>query len=107
MGLTDDEVINLEKTSGYNEQVHKQQYKWWLLFLNFGLCWFFINYCTLLFILFSRQNNEAYFMLAANVFWNLFLSGQPQPKSNEALAKLNEPLTVYQNKLASYQLTLS
>ena len=104
IGLTDDEVIQSRKTAGYNEQAHKQQYKWWLaLFELFKepMLVLLIAVAIIYFIL--GQNNEAYFMLAAIVAVSgiSFYQDNRSRKAIEALAKLNEPLsTVYRNKLA-------
>ncbi|MBU0942173.1 MAG: cation-translocating P-type ATPase [Bacteroidetes bacterium] len=102
IGLTDSEVNRSRETSGYNEQVQKQQYKWWLaLFELFKepMLVLLIAVAIIYFIL--GQNNEAYFMLAAIVAVSgiSFYQDNRSRKALEALEKLNEPLTtVYRNK---------
>ena len=103
-GLTDTEVVTSRNKFGYNEQVHKQKYKWWMtLFELFKepMLLLLIAVSIIYFIL--GQNSEAYFMLAAIVAVSgiSFYQDNRSRKALEELEKLNEPLSsVYRNGVA-------
>ncbi len=103
-GLTDTEVIASRVQFGNNEQVQKQQYKWWLALFDLfkePMLLLLIAVAIIYFIL--GENSEAFFMLAAIVAVSgiSFYQDNRSRKALQALEKLNEPLsTVLRNGLA-------
>ena len=104
IGLTDTEVIASRAQFGNNEQVQKQQYKWWLALLDLfkePMLLLLIAVAIIYFIL--GENSEAFFMLAAIVAVSgiSFYQDNRSRKALEALEKLNEPWsTVLRNGVA-------
>jgi Ca2+-transporting ATPase len=103
-GLTENEVIASRNEFGTNEQIHKQQYKWWLALFDLlkePMLLLLIAVAIIYFIL--GENSEAFFMLAAIVAVSgiSFYQDNRSRKALEALEKLNEPLsTVLRNGLS-------
>lgn len=104
IGLTDTEVIASRAQFGNNEQVQKQQYKWWVALLDLfkePMLLLLIAVAIIYFIL--GENSEAFFMLAAIVAVSgiSFYQDNRSRKALEALEKLNEPWsTVLRNGVA-------
>ncbi len=104
IGLTDAEVLASRNQFGNNEQIQKQQYKWWLALFDLlkePMLLLLIAVAIIYFIL--GENSEAFFMLAAIVAVSgiSFFQDNRSRKALEALEKLNEPLsTVLRNGLA-------
>ena len=104
IGLTDTEVTVSRAQFGNNEQVQKQQYKWWLALLDLfkePMLLLLIAVAIIYFIL--GENSEAFFMLAAIVAVSgiSFYQDNRSRKALEALEKLNEPWsTVLRNGVA-------
>ncbi|UQD57506.1 cation-translocating P-type ATPase [Flavobacterium sp. K5-23] len=96
IGLTDTEVITSRERFGNNEQIQKQQYKWWLALFDLlkePMLLLLIAVAIIYFIL--GENSEAFFMLAAIVVVSgiSFYQDNRSRKALEALEKLNEPLS--------------
>lgn len=104
IGLTDTEVTVSRAQFGNNEQVQKQQYKWWVALLDLfkePMLLLLIAVAIIYFIL--GENSEAFFMLAAIVAVSgiSFYQDNRSRKALEALEKLNEPWsTVLRNGVA-------
>lgn len=104
IGLTDTEIIASRAQFGNNEQVQKQQYKWWVALLDLfkePMLLLLIAVAIIYFIL--GENSEAFFMLAAIVAVSgiSFYQDNRSRKALEALEKLNEPWsTVLRNGVA-------
>lgn len=104
IGLTDSEVIASRNQFGNNEQIQKQQYKWWIALFDLfkePMLLLLIAVAIIYFIL--GENSEACFMLAAIVAVSgiSFYQDNRSRKALEALEKLNEPLsTVLRNGVA-------
>jgi len=104
IGLTDAEVIASRDQFGNNEQIQKQQYKWWLALFDLAkepMLLLLIAVAIIYFIL--GKNSEACFMLAAIVAVSgiSFYQDNRSRKALEALEKLNQPLsTVLRNGVA-------
>ncbi|NRT12843.1 cation-translocating P-type ATPase [Flavobacterium sp. 14A] len=96
IGLTDKEVLVSRTKFGTNEQIQKQQYKWWLALIDLfkePMLLLLIAVAVIYFIL--GENSEALFMLAAifAVSGISFFQDSRSRTALEALEKLNEPLS--------------